>query len=354
MSGGGKGPSSSGNITQTTSNKTADTLLPYQQGGWDAARYTFDNNPTPPAIAEGYDKQYDIAKNYSADLTGDATGSLKDTLTGGMGVKNSPSYGTLNDLQSGVGGQYGTVNNAAYGTSVTGDQLKDLAYTPDSNYRDRRAASSRLARQLAVEDGGRRLPEQQPVSRQDLRRRGPRRDARLSDRDRAAGRFDLRAGRALRQRRAWQRRLAEPAGSRRLARRSRVKHLRQELRNRARLPEHRSERSRQSRARRAGQQKRRPTISACSAKASRNCRARSSTRPAGNTRIPAISGSAPSPPRPAAANDLLTGYNTGNSTTNTALGLYPGTQKETFYPATQMTAAGQGLQKSPTAMSPII
>src|SRR3954469_20472754 len=95
---GGKGPTSSGNITQTTSNKTADTLLPYQQGGWDAARYTFDNNPTPPAITEGYNKQYDIAKNYSDDLTGAATGSLKDTLYGGMGVTNSPSYGELTDL----------------------------------------------------------------------------------------------------------------------------------------------------------------------------------------------------------------------------------------------------------------
>jgi hypothetical protein len=44
---------------------------------------------------------------------------------------------------------------------------------------------------------------------------------------------------------------------------------------------------------------------------------------------------------------LLTGYNSANSNTNTALGLYPGTQKETFYPATQMTAAGQGLQMEP-------
>src|SRR5205085_896403 len=51
--------------------------------------------------------------------------------------------------------------------------------------------------------------------------------------------------------------------------------------------------------------------------------------------------------RTTAANDLQTGYDTGNKNTLSGLNLYPATQTQTYYAPQQETAAGQGLISQP-------
>src|SRR3979490_3196533 len=126
MSGGKGGPSTSGNITQTVSNKTADSQLPFLKSGWDAASNTLGINPRPDSIAQGYDKVYNAAQNADP-LTNAATGYNTDALGGSLGIKNSPSYGTLSNLSTGSTGPPASLY-------TTGSSLSGLANSTNPNY----------------------------------------------------------------------------------------------------------------------------------------------------------------------------------------------------------------------------
>jgi hypothetical protein len=307
MSGGGKGPSSSGNITQTTSNKTADTLLPYQQGGWDAARYTFDNNPTPPAIAEGYDKQYDIAKNYSADLTGAATGSLKDTLNGGMGISNSPSYGTLYGLSTGD-------SMPQLGLKTTGNSLFNLASADNP-------AGDLSASTLSKEAGGDYLNANPYLDKMyDSAARGVTRAYQTATAPQTDSTYEL-SGRY-------------GSGAHGSAISQNQQDLGVSLDDLASSiygKNYSNERTLQNTA-----------ATSLGTLGQAQQRLQGSLLDAAGTQYKNAADTQGS-----AATNLQTGFNAANANENTALGYYPATQKETFYPATQMTAAGQGLQKLP-------
>ncbi len=149
MASGGKGSSPAGNTTTTTTNPSQAAQLPYLQSGWNGATDALNNNSvqyTPydtlaaydPAVKSGYDA-LESSGWGSVGLNTTAANSLTDTLGGGQSVQQSPAYSTLNSLASGTAPSQGALGGTA-------NDLRTLAYQPDANYT---AGTSSLAKTAA-------------------------------------------------------------------------------------------------------------------------------------------------------------------------------------------------------------
>jgi hypothetical protein len=154
MSGGMKGPSSSGSITQNTINPTQQAQLPFLQSGWNQAQQLSGNDPFEyypgqtlapqnPWMGTGFN---DVALTGNAvDQTLRPAGNniFFNAANGSAGVQNSPAYTILQALAGGggnqVGPQQGLVDLAtaaqagdagtdALGATARGDYLNSNPY----------------------------------------------------------------------------------------------------------------------------------------------------------------------------------------------------------------------------------
>lgn len=126
MAGGGKGPSSSGTITQNTVNPTQQAQLPFLQFGWGNAQNLFNTDPFQyypgqtlanfnPAISQGY--QGLIGGAYSNDQTLRPAGNnlFFNAANGGYNIQNSPVY---QQLMNEANGNYLTSNNPMFNAAM--------------------------------------------------------------------------------------------------------------------------------------------------------------------------------------------------------------------------------------------
>lgn len=162
MPGGGKGPSSSGNITQTTVNPTQAAQLPFLRGdnvpngGWNAAAYNAEHNPIQyypgqtraddnPATGAGYDQLLNRGWNSLNSTVPAGDAAYNYAVGGGMGVQNSPASPLYNAAGANASGlasgtnslQQDLGNRRDYATNVLAqnalqdpysDQLRTMAY----------------------------------------------------------------------------------------------------------------------------------------------------------------------------------------------------------------------------------
>lgn len=153
MPGGGKGPSSQGNITQTTTNPTQSAQLPFLTSGWEAASDLYQNSPytynpnqtlaTPNFwLPTGYNELAAAGANAGQMLPQgmDLFGFIS---RGGTGIQNSPAATGLSNIAYGgnpylssTGGAADTLNSLAgqaaanpYAGQLA--QLAAMAQVPD-------------------------------------------------------------------------------------------------------------------------------------------------------------------------------------------------------------------------------
>jgi hypothetical protein len=106
-----KAPSKQGNITQTTTNKSAEAQLPFLQGGWGAAQDLYRNNPSEyypgPTMAEpnfwlptGYNNLAN-AGSAAHDTQLPAGWNMFNSFGGPNNIYGSPAFSGLSDIASG-------------------------------------------------------------------------------------------------------------------------------------------------------------------------------------------------------------------------------------------------------------
>ncbi len=114
------GSQPAGNTTQTTTNPTQEAQLPYLKGGWDEAARLAQNQPLQyypgqtradqnQAIGAGY--QGMINTGYgNFDTANAGTNAFLNAVQGGGNVNNSPAFSTLSGLTNGTNAPFGQIN----------------------------------------------------------------------------------------------------------------------------------------------------------------------------------------------------------------------------------------------------
>ncbi|HEX6840809.1 MAG TPA: hypothetical protein VF113_04745 [Stellaceae bacterium] len=124
MPGGGKGPSSSGNITQTTINPTQQAQLPFLTAGFQHAQDLYNNNPLQyypgqtlatfnPNIASGYNNLIGVLPGINSGVVGPGNDAFTNAVSGGYGISNSPAFAALNGIGTRTGGSSATLDALA-------------------------------------------------------------------------------------------------------------------------------------------------------------------------------------------------------------------------------------------------
>lgn len=159
MPGGGKGPTSSGNITQTTVNPTQQAQLPFLEGkpdaglnGWSGATTLTANDPLQyypgqtladfnPAVSTGYNYLVNNGLANEQSLRPAGNQAYLNATTGGYGVQNSPAYSGLTrgqgyglDLASGSTGPQTSLEKIAGGVLGPNAGTDQLAKTASGAY----------------------------------------------------------------------------------------------------------------------------------------------------------------------------------------------------------------------------
>lgn len=155
---GGKGPSQSGNITQTTVNPTQQAQLPFLVGqpgnginGWGGAATLARTDPLQyfpgqtlaqdSSLFSGYNALAGAGNGLSNSLIPVGNGAFLNAATGGMGIGNSPAYPGLNQIAFG--------NSAPQGANTTlASELGTLGLGNYSNAAGNASAISALAGQI--------------------------------------------------------------------------------------------------------------------------------------------------------------------------------------------------------------
>jgi hypothetical protein len=154
MPGGGKGPSSAGSITQTTTNPTQQAQLPFLTDLWNSTQQNARANPfqyypgqtlatNNPAMLQGYDQLYSTAQQNQNGLSPQSSSALSGIYGTGQGAQanlaatasgNNPFMTDIGSVQNNLNRNFNTGLNFAQGNDPTQarvsgitDQLGNLA-----------------------------------------------------------------------------------------------------------------------------------------------------------------------------------------------------------------------------------